>query len=99
RTVDDGRWTIAISMALIADSYRPARRQAVKTIGVLGGMGPQATMDFEARLHAVAQHLIPQRANNGYPPMVVYYHRSAPVIADAAGHPIPPLRPDPRFLT
>jgi len=30
----------------------------MKTIGVLGGLGPQATMDFEARLHAVSQQLI-----------------------------------------
>ena len=31
----------------------------MKTIGVLGGLGPQATEDFEARVHAVAQRLIP----------------------------------------
>ena len=30
----------------------------MKTIGVLGGLGPQATMDFEARVHRVAQRLI-----------------------------------------
>ncbi len=38
---------------------------AMKTIGVLGGIGPQATMDFEARVHRVAQRLIPQRLNGG----------------------------------
>ena len=47
----------------------------MKTIGVLGGLGPQATMDFEARVHAVSRRLIPGRGNGGYPPMVVYYHR------------------------
>ena len=40
----------------------------MKTIGVLGGIGPQATMDFEQRVHAVSQALIPQYANTGYPP-------------------------------
>jgi aspartate racemase len=65
----------------------------MKTIGVLGGISPQATMDFEQRLHAVAQRLIPQRANSGYPPLVVYYHRGAPVLAEDQGR-----RLDPRFL-
>jgi RNA polymerase sigma factor (sigma-70 family) len=52
----------------------------VKTIGVLGGIGPQATMDFERRLHRVAQRLLPQRGNTGYPPMVVHYHRRPPFV-------------------
>jgi hypothetical protein len=34
----------------------------MKTIGVPGGLGPQATLDFEARVHAAAQRLIPQLA-------------------------------------
>ncbi len=69
----------------------------MKTIGVIGGIGPQATMDFEARVHAVSQTLIPQRSNSGYPPMVVYYHRALPFISDPNGKPIPPLRPDPNL--
>jgi aspartate racemase len=53
----------------------------MKTIGVLGGLGPQATMDFVARLHAVSQLLIPQPSgNSGYPPLAVYYHRKPPVL-------------------
>ena len=40
------------------------RGTVMKTIGVLGGLGPQATMDFKARLHAAAQRLIPQLANH-----------------------------------
>jgi aspartate/glutamate racemase len=44
----------------------------MKTIGVLGGLGPQATMDFEVRLHAVSQQLIAPNASTGYPPMLVY---------------------------
>jgi aspartate racemase len=69
----------------------------VKTIGVLGGVGPQATMDFEARVHAVSQRLIPQAANRGYPPMIVYYHRHPPFVVDETSHPIFPLQPDPHL--
>ena len=65
----------------------------MKTIGVLGGLGPQATIDFEARVRRVAQQLIPPRGNGGYPPMVVYYYRFVPFVATEAGVPEPPLRP------
>jgi len=68
----------------------------MKTIGVLGGLGPQATMDFEVRLHHVAQQLIPHKANSGYPPMVVYYFREAPVVMPADGSmptTLPPANP------
>jgi aspartate racemase len=70
----------------------------VKTIGVLGGVGPQATMDFEARLHLVCQTRIPQKHNTGYPPLVVYYHRHPPVVMTADGVPEVPFRADPRLL-
>jgi aspartate racemase len=70
----------------------------VKTVGVLGGLGPQATMDFEARFHRAAQRLIPQRLNGGYPPLVVYYCRHPPVIAGDDGRALPPIRPDPRLF-
>lgn len=70
----------------------------MKTIGVLGGLGPQATMDFEARVHRVAQQLIPPEANSGYPPMVVYYCRFKPFVATDGGAPELPLRPDRRLL-
>ena len=71
----------------------------MKTIGVLGGLGPQATMDFEARVHAVSQQLIPQKGNTGYPPMVVYYYRHAPVLMkeDMSG-PVFPIEVDERLL-
>src|SRR5690242_12717840 len=64
----------------------------MKTIGVLGGMGPQATMDFEARVHAVSQQLIPQHFNSGYPRMIVYYHRGAPMITREHGSPDSPFQ-------
>jgi aspartate racemase len=43
----------------------------MKTIGILGGMGPQTTMDFEMRLHTVAQRILPQVGNSGHPPLLV----------------------------
>ncbi len=55
-------------------------------------------MDFEARLHRAAQHLIPQQGNSGYPPMVVYYHRFPAACVDEQGVPLLPLKPDPRLL-
>lgn len=68
----------------------------MKTIGVLGGLGPQATMDFEVRVHQVAQQLIPQKGNEGYPPMVVSYFRQPPVILPDDGFlsaTLPPVNP------
>ena len=70
----------------------------MKAIGVLGGIGPQATMDFEARLHAVSQRLIPARENQGYPPLLVRYLRHAPVVLDGDGAPAGPRGLDPRLL-
>lgn len=71
----------------------------MKTIGVLGGLGPQATMDFEARVHRVAQRLIPQDGNQGYPPMVVYYFREPPISLPADGSlPTTLIPANPRLL-
>ena len=64
-------------------------------MGVLGGIGPQATMDFEVRVHAVAQRLIPQRANFGYPPMIVCYLRQPPFVVGADLRPSYPFEPAP----
>jgi aspartate racemase len=77
---------------------RPGGGTSMKTIGVLGGIGPQATMDFEARVHRESQRRIPKHANAGYPPMVVCYHRAPPIIVDERGHPVRPLQIDPAFL-
>lgn len=70
----------------------------MKTIGVLGGIGPQATMAFVQGVHAYSQEYIPASINAGYPPMVVYYCRFPPVLIDDHSHPVHPLQPDPRFL-
>ena len=70
----------------------------LKTIGVLGGLGPQATIDFETRIHQVAQRLTSPHGNLGYPPMLVYYYRHPPMIVNADFTPRFPLQPDPRRL-
>jgi len=67
----------------------------MKTIGVLGGVGPQATMDFEQRLHRAAQRIIPPQLNSGYPPMFVCYLRHPPILTRESGEPILPIQPHP----
>ena len=70
----------------------------MKTMGVLGGISPQATMDFEARVHRLSQQLVPQDRNHGYPPMVVWYHRRLPVRVDDDGRPLEPREVDPQLV-
>ena len=70
----------------------------MKTIGVLGGLGPQATIDFQQRVHRVAQQLLPAQGNSGYPPMLEHYCRHPPVLLDADGRTRFPIQPDPRLL-
>jgi len=70
----------------------------MKTIGILGGIGPQATMDLEARIHGVAQQRLSQHANEGYPPLVSVFMRHAPVKVDAERLPVEPREPDPRLF-
>ena len=67
----------------------------LKTIGVLGGIGPQATMDFEQRVHRVARGRIPAHENNGYPPLVSFYHRRPPFVLTEDGSPRFPIQLDP----
>ena len=59
----------------------------MRTIGILGGLGPQATMDFEARLHRVAQQQIPQRGNTG-----LMEGREGPALAAPASQAVAALR-------
>jgi aspartate racemase len=70
----------------------------MKRMGVLGGISPQATMDFEARVHRLCQQLVPQNFNAGYPPMVVWYHRRPPVRFGDDGRPIVPMQVDPQLV-
>ena len=71
---------------------------AMKTIGILGGLGPQATIDLETRLHKAAQKLIPPMQNSGYPPVIVQYYRHPPVLLTEQNVPVSPWQPDPRML-
>jgi aspartate racemase len=70
----------------------------MKTIGILGGISAQATMDFEHRVHEVSQRVIPQHGNSGYPPMLVYYHRRPPVLTKDGIEAVLPIQADPEFL-
>src|SRR5688572_5496569 len=76
---------------------RPTR--PMKTIGVLGGIGPQATMDFEHRLHRAAQRLIPPHGNSGYPPMFVCYLRHPPILVREDNSPVLPMQPNPGLFS
>jgi aspartate racemase len=60
----------------------------MKTIGVLGGISAQATMDFERCIHGSSR----------YPPMLVYYHRRPPVFTKDGISPVLPLQADPVLL-
>jgi aspartate racemase len=70
----------------------------MKTIGVLGGLGPQATTDFEQRIHRVSQKLIPQYVITGYPPMVVYYFREPPAVVGPDRMLLQPIQPNPHLF-
>lgn len=70
----------------------------MRRMGVLGGIGPQATMDFEARVHAVSQRLIPHQGEAGYPPMAVIYLRHPPVLLTAEGETGGAPRPHPGLI-
>lgn len=69
----------------------------MRTIGILGGIGPQATIDFERRIHAVAQQKIPRHLNQGYPPLVTVFLRHPPILIED-GRTVEPLTLDPRLL-
>lgn len=71
----------------------------MKRIVVLGGLGPQATMDFERRVHDVSERLLPRSANTGYPPMTVLYYRGSPFAPSGDGDgPLRPLQPAAELL-
>lgn len=71
---------------------------SILTIGVIGGLGPQATMDFEVRVHEISQELVPQYVNRGYPPLLIGYFRHAPMVLAKDGSYPDALVPDPRLL-
>ena len=61
-------------------------------IGALGGLGPRPRWISSAG-HEVAQAPYLSGRTYGYPPMVVYYLRHAPVLVSEEGEPILPMQP------
>ena len=55
--------TIAKDKRSTEEMKRIARNneQVMKTIGIIGGMGRQATIDLEVRIHKVAQQVLQQQ--------------------------------------
>lgn len=86
------------SLTTLSADNSENEEERLKTIGVIGGLGPQATLDFENQIHQVAQHLIPPHQNGGYPPMFVYYCRHPPILLNEDLSPKLPIQPDPRLL-
>ena len=84
-----------VFLAAASPAGGPSAPRSLKTIGVVGGIGPQATMEFERQVHRASQRLLPQLANSGYPPMVVVFHRRPPIVLGADGAPVRPVRLDP----
>lgn len=70
----------------------------MKTIGVLGGFGPEATMVFERQVLQFARDLVPPKFNQGYPPMVTVHLRHPPVLLEDEAPPQHRPRIDPRVL-
>lgn len=70
----------------------------MKTIGIIGGMGPQATTDLEMRIHKVAQQMLTPNQNGSYPPMIVEYYRHPPMLLKEDNYPVFPIQADPRLL-
>src|SRR3954471_4855893 len=69
----------------------------MKTIGVLG-VGAAATLDFEARLHHVAQQRNPQPYGRGHPPLIVHYLHDVPFILGDDERPVVPLQLHPDLV-
>lgn len=70
----------------------------MKTIGVLGGLGPQATIDFEDRLHRAAQRAAGPGALPNYPPMIVSYFREPPIVLNPDKSVPADLTPNPAMV-
>ena len=70
----------------------------MKTIGIIGGLGPQATLDMLERIQKVCNRLIPQSANSGYPPIYVGFCREAPMAIKPDGSVHDPLVPSDELL-
>ncbi len=70
----------------------------MKTIGVLGGFGPEATTWFEQQVLIEARKKVTPRFNQGYPPMVTVHLRHPPILLEDGKPPSGALQVDPRVL-
>ncbi len=70
----------------------------MKTIGILGGFGPDATIELERRILEESRRRIPPALNGGYPPVVTFHLRHPPVRHEHGAPPAGPLRIDDRVL-
>jgi aspartate racemase len=71
----------------------------MKTIGIIGGIGPQATMALESYIHEASLKRIPVKGNSGYAPLWVTYLREAPVQLGSDGKPAEPRKPSEALLS
>jgi aspartate racemase len=100
----DAQSSLILTLEILPSNFgkvnhiKTKRRSLMKTIGILGGISALATMDFEKRVHQVSERLIPAHGNTGYPTMVSYFHRGAPMLTKDGIAPVIPLEPDPEFL-
>ena len=70
----------------------------IKTIGVLAGLAaPQATRDFDKKIHDLSLSLISPRFTTGYPPMIVIHFREVP-FKMKDGSFVFPVEPNPNLL-
>lgn len=70
----------------------------MRTIGILGGFGPDATLTLEHEILLESRRLLPARFNQGYPPVVTVHIRHPPILLEDGKPPEGPLRIDPRVL-
>lgn len=83
-------------MAIKAHSKNIPR---MKNVGVLGGMGPQATLDFLQEMHKYAQEKIPQSFHLGYPPTEVIFFPYSSILLNKNGTLPKKFYPDPRLIS
>jgi len=70
----------------------------MRTIGILGGFGPDATLALEHEILVESRRLLPARFNQGYPPVVTVHLRHPPILLEDGRPPTGPLSVDPRVL-
>ncbi len=83
----------------IVHAKSEAEVPAMKTIGILGGMGQWATMDIVDRILKYSAKRNPQWGNRGYPPMVIQMINSSNLLLNPDGSVIEPPQPAPELFS